>query len=110
MINATLCTTNTQEPWAANVDFTVAGTMWSTIVNKNYTHYKNLVLNENVVIVYKTSEFEIIARGTALLASPDEEGFAAVTITVTWLRLVEGDRMQDLDQADAITEAIVTQL
>lgn len=110
MINATLCTTNTQEPWAANVDFTVAGAEWLTVLNSDYAHYKNLTVNNKAVIVYKTQGFEIIAKGLASVADPDSEGFATAAVTLTWLRLVEDGAVQDFDQIAAINKAIATHL
>lgn len=95
MINATLCSTNGQEPWAANVEFEVKGVKWIVSLNTKYAHYRNIVANENVVLVYKTPAFEIIAKGKASLSNTNLDHTATATITLTWLRLVENDTLSD---------------
>jgi len=95
MINATLCSTNREEPWAANVNFEVAGSTWTVDLSTKYAHYKNILENKNVVVVYKTADFEILAKGTATLSEPDTNHIATATIEITWLRLVEKDAVTD---------------
>lgn len=110
MINATLCTTSNTEPWAANVDFAVDGANWSTTLNSNYAHYQNLAANNKLVIAYKIPGLELIAKGIAELSQPDTEGFAPVAITLTWLRFVENDSIQDFDSPEQIAKIITTRL
>jgi hypothetical protein len=73
MSNATLCSTNGNEPWAANVDFQAHGSTWIVGLSAKYAHYKNILENSNVVIVYKTASFEMIAKGIASLSEPDTD-------------------------------------
>lgn len=81
MINATLCSTSREEPWAANVDFEVQGATWTTTLSTAYAHYQNVVVNESVVVVYKTQGFEMIAKGSARLDEPADDGTALATPT-----------------------------
>jgi hypothetical protein len=106
MINATLCSTNREEPWAANVDFEVNGSKWVAGLNAEYAHYKNIVANNNVVVVYKTPSFEIIAKGTASLAEPLTDNMAIATVTLTWLRLVENGVVNDYTDATEIERIV----
>ncbi|HSX01740.1 MAG TPA: hypothetical protein VLI05_00320 [Candidatus Saccharimonadia bacterium] len=106
MINATLATTNGLEPWAANVDFSIEGTNWSTTLNPAYLHYKNLVSNPRVVIVYKASDHEIIARGLAEMPYESAAKPSRITINTTWLRLVENGKIQDYDSKSDIYEVL----
>jgi hypothetical protein len=106
MINATLCSTNRDEPWAANVDFEVDGAVWVVGLSAKYAHYKNILQNSNIVVVYKTSDFEILAKGTTSLSEPDEDQIATATITLTWLRLVENGATVDHTDANKIEEIV----
>ena len=107
MINATLCSTNTVEPWAANVYFEVNGTEWTVELSTKYSHYKNLLQNRNVVIVYKTADFEILAKGSAILSEPDIDEVATATISITWLRLVEKDNTIDYTACSEIEQVVL---
>lgn len=110
MINATLCSTNREEPWAANVDFEVNGSTWVTGLNTNYSHYKNIVQNQNVVVVYKTSDFEIIAKGTTSLSEPNTDQVAVATINLTWLRLVENESLNDYTNPSEIEQILESRI
>ena len=107
MVNATLCTTNSDEPWAANVDFSVMSNSWSTQLDVKYQHYKNLCTNNHVVIVYKVLNLELIMKGVAKLTSI-KDGRSLASITVTWLRLVENSTVSDFDSVDDITQLFIT--
>ncbi len=108
MINATLCSTNNTEPWAANVNFEVEGSTWIVELNAKYAHYKNLLENKKVVVVYKTPDFEIIAKGTANLTLPTEDDVAKASITLNWLRLVENRNTNDHTEKNEIERIIKT--
>lgn len=108
MINATLCSTNGTEPWAANVDFEISGSTWAVGLSTKYAHYKNILENSNVVVVYKTPDFEILAKGIASLSEPDVDQIATATITLTWLRLVENDTATDYADTDEIERIVIS--
>lgn len=108
MINATLCSTSREEPWAANVDFEVHGTAWVVELHTKYTHYKNVVENSNVVIVYKTAGFEIIAKGTASVGEPTSDNIAVASISLNWLRLVENDTVTEYTDTAEIERVVVS--
>jgi hypothetical protein len=106
MITATLCSTNGEEPWAANVAFEVQKSVWTTKLNTKYAHYKNLTQNNNIVVVYQTPSFEILAKGTASLSEPAVDEVSIATITLTWLRLVENGETADHADITEINEII----
>jgi hypothetical protein len=106
MINATLCSTNGAEPWAANVDFQIHGSTWVVGLSAKYAHYKNILGNKNVVIVYKTADFELLAKGVASLSEPNADEMATTTITLTWLRLVENDTVADYAESSEIEHVV----
>ena len=106
-LNATLCTTNANEPWAANVDFMLTDGLFITKLNVNYAHYKNLVVNKNVVIVYKTALLEILIKGIGKFTEYKGDN-VTVSIKPTWLRLVENDDMNDASEPQDI-QAILEQ-
>jgi hypothetical protein len=109
MVNATLCTTNNEAPWAANVNFDAAGAVWSVKLNTNFEHYKNLLINKRVVIVYKRPELELILKGHAELAEVDDQ-LCLVRVSVDWLRVVEQNEVRDLDSLDEIRATVVQKL
>ncbi len=102
MLLATLCSTNNTEPWAANVNFEVNGLIWIVKLNSKYAHYKNLLENNKVVVVYKTPNFEIIAKGEAALTEPSLEDISVASITINWLRLVENNNTNDYTERSDI--------
>ena len=110
MINATLCSTNSTEPWAANVDIEVHGSTWQVGLSTKYAHYKNILGNKNVVIVYKTTSFEILARGIASLSEPDTNQMATATINLAWLRLVENNTTVDYTNANEIEGIVISHI
>lgn len=108
MINATLCTTNSKEPWAANVDFEVDGSTWTVGLSAEYAHYKNILQNKNVVVVYKTANFEMLAKGTAHLSEPNANKIAKATIGLNWLRLVENGTTSDNTDVSEIERIVIS--
>lgn len=110
MINATLCSTNRKEPWAANVDFEVDGSTWVVELNTKYAHYKNILENKHIVVVYKTASFEIIAKGTASLAEPTPDHVATASISLDWLRLVENETTTDYTDSNEIERVVISHI
>jgi len=99
--NATLCSTNGTEPWAANVDFVLVNNTLMTQLKTSYTHYKNIVKNGNVVIAYKELGSEILIKASATV-SGHEENIATVIIKPTWARLVKSGSTNDTSDSNEI--------
>lgn len=109
IINATLCTTNGNEPWAANVDLEVLDGTFIVNLDINYTHYKNLMNNTNVMIVYRNATLEILIKGLATSIKQENDD-ATVTIKPIWLRLVETDNMDDISDPEQIKTVLVQKM
>lgn len=107
MINATLCTTNGNEPWAANVNFQLDGINWSTTLKTKYTHYANLRTNNSAVIVYKDGGLELIIKALADLADSSEEDMEVI-FKITWLRLVRDGEVSDFEEVAGILGALTS--
>jgi hypothetical protein len=107
MINATLCTTNNKEPWAANVNFEVNNIDWSTTLKTKYAHYSNLQTNKSAVIVYKDGDLELIIKALADVSdSLQQEEDVNVSFKVNWLRLVKDGNISDLKEETDILTAL----
>ena len=99
--NATLCSTDGKEPWAANVDMDFLENEIMTRLKTNYAHYRNIFNNGSVVIVYKYSGMEILIKALATI-NKLEGNIATVTIRPTWIRLVENGSTNDVSDTNDI--------
>jgi hypothetical protein len=104
-MNATLCTTNNTEPWAANVNFEINGANLSTTLKIKYAHYSNLKTNNHVVIVYQGKDHELIIKALATVVEVSKEE-AKVLFEATWLRLVKAGKVSDFKEESDILFAL----
>lgn len=105
MISATLCSTNTDEPWAANVQFSVSDNKLKTTLKPEYTHFQNLSVNQHAAIVYKYRDVEIIMKAEAEI---QDHLTGETDFTVIWLRVVRHGTIQDSNKIDEIKKQIAT--
>lgn len=107
--NATLCSTNGDEPWVANVNMTLSENEIITELKISYAHYKNIVTNSNVMVAYKNPTSELLVKATAII-SEQEDDIATVIIQPTWMRQVEMGSTKDtkdiVEIIDILTEKI----
>lgn len=81
MITATLCTTNSSEPWGANVEFKLEESKLSTTLATKYTHIHNLQTNPDAVIVYSKDNLELIIKNKARLGV-EKDGKSKAIFTI----------------------------
>lgn len=105
MINATLCTTNRLEPWGAVVPFETDGINWTTKLDTKYSHFKNLRVIPNAVIVYKDENRELILKTRASLGDlSGTAGLVTVTFNIEWLRVVESTAIKEITNQEEIAK------
>lgn len=103
--NATLCSTDGNEPWAANVDLTLSEEVITTKLKTSYAHYKNISSNRNVVIVVKNQDTELIVKGSASVKEINDDK-ATLSIQPTWTRVVENGKTRDIIAKKEMTEVL----
>jgi hypothetical protein len=101
MITATLCSTNGNEPWGANVPFELKDGSLTTKLKTEYLHYQNLKLNPKAVIVYSSDNLELIIKAKAKLSEPND-GVSQVVFEPNWMRVVEAGNIEDLEDSKEV--------